>query len=578
MNNSQLHAFSRSPIDIDIKRSTFSRRAERLTSFDAGKLIPLYVSEILPGDTVKMNVDFLCRSLTPLTPVMDRAFIDIHFYFVPNRLVWNHWKEFMGENTSSPWVSETSYEVPTLQSHDDSYVGGYGFHIGSVADYMGLPVGIRGIKVNFLPFRGYALIWNEWYRDENLQSPVNIPLSDYNGISVNHGLVDDEGYRYSDFVASGYVQYGAYGAAPLPVAKFHDYFTSALPSPQKSAEPVSVPLVGYAPVISNPYVKEGDSSSDVSLFRPQFWWDKDGVVNNMPTAITSLYNAGGLLAQGNVGQNSSNLGSILPKLSLVADLPAASAVTINALLNAFSLQRWFERAARGGSRYIETIRAHFGVNPPDYMLARPEFLGGKRIQLSMSQVNQTSQTEGVNALGSTGAYSKTFDNAYYFTKSFVEHGFLFGMVMVRAEHSYSQGINKMWSRKSMTDYYWVEFAHLSEQPIYNREIYAQGTDTDNEVFGYQEAYAEYRYDPKICSGLMRPSLGSAGLGIWNYGDVYTALPTLSPSWIVEPQSNIARTLAVQGEQASQFYGDFVFDAVYTRPMPLYSIPGLLDYN
>lgn len=556
MNNGQLHEFSSNPVDINIQRSTFSRRAERLTSFDAGKLIPLYVSEILPGDTVKMNVDFLCRSLTPLTPVMDRAYIDIHFYFVPNRLVWSHWKEFMGENTAGPWAPTTEYRIPQIK------VSGTGYLSGTVADYFGLPVGVGNLSFNALPFRGYALIWNEWYRDENIQSPCNIPLSDSDVSGTNSGVRNDS--EYLSFISSTYVSYGATGAAPLPVAKFHDYFTSALPSPQKSAEPVSIPLVGYAPI-------ENTTFSN-TFFSPSLYKSTNGVTLGSGVALGSDG------SQLSYSQNQTFGSSGEVYLNLGANLGEASAVTINALRNAFALQRWFERAARGGSRYVETIRAHFGVNPPDYMLARPEFLGGKRIQLSMSQVNQTSQTEGVNALGSTGAYSKTFDNAYYFTKSFVEHGFLFGMVMVRAEHSYSQGINKMWSRKAMTDYYWVEFAHLSEQPVYNKEIYAQGTDKDNEVFGYQEAYAEYRYDPKICSGLMRPSLGSTGLGIWNYGDVYSALPTLSPSWIVEPQSNIARTLAVQGDQASQFYGDFVFDAVYTRPMPLYSIPGLLDHN
>ena len=562
MNNGQLHEFSHNPVDINVQRSTFSRRAERLTSFDAGKLIPLYVSEILPGDTVKMNVDFLCRSLTPLTPVMDRAYIDIHFYFVPNRLVWNHWKEFMGENSAGPWAPTTEYRVPQLISSPTSG-SGTGFLTGSVADYMGLPVNIGDLSVNALPFRGYALIWNEWYRDENIQSPCNVPMVDDSFNSSRRGLGSGE-FSYESYVAISYVTNGALGAAPLPVAKFHDYFTSALPSPQKSAEPVSIPLVGYAPIQNTTFSN--------SYFSPVLYKTPDGTTLGSGYALGAFESALAYNGSQTFGSN----GEVYFNLS--ANLGESSAVTINALRNAFALQRWFERAARGGSRYVETIRAHFGVNPPDYMLARPEFLGGKRIQLSMSQVNQTSQTEGVNALGSTGAYSKTFDNAYYFTKSFVEHGFLFGMVMVRAEHSYSQGINKMWSRRAMTDYYWVEFAHLSEQPVYNKEIYAQGNSKDNEVFGYQEAYAEYRYDPKICSGLMRPNLGSSGLGIWNYGDVYTALPTLTPSWIVEPQSNIARTLAVQGEQASQFYGDFVFDAVFTRPMPLYSIPGLLDHN
>lgn len=564
MNNRQLHAFSEAPVDINVQRSNFSRRAERLTSFDAGKLIPLYVSEILPGDTVKMNVDFLCRSLTPLTPVMDRAYIDVHFYFVPNRLVWSHWKNFMGENTAGPWAPTTEYQVPQLGAPLNDAYGGPGFGVGSVADYMGLPVNKTGLSVNALPFRGYALIWNEWYRDENVQSPCNVPVDDKMRYGVRHGLVDNVGYTYADYVASLYVNSGSLGAAPLPVAKFHDYFTSALPSPQKASEPVSIPLAGYAPVENTGF--------STTFFSPAVYSSSNGA--SLP-AGTPFGSDGTSLAAGANGSSTFN-NSVY--MNLGANLGEASAVTINALRNAFALQRWFERAARGGSRYIETIRAHFGVNPPDYMLARPEFLGGKRIQLSMSQVNQTSQTEGVNALGSTGAYSKTFDNSYYFTKSFVEHGFLFGMVMIRAEHSYSQGINKMWSRKSMTDYYWVEFAHLSEQPVYNKEIFAQGNSKDDEVFGYQEAYAEYRYDPKLCSGLMRPSLGSSGLGIWNYGDVYEALPTLSPSWIVEPQSNIGRTLAVQSDQASQFYGDFVFDAIYTRPMPLYSIPGLLDHN
>lgn len=562
MNNRQLHAFSSSPVDINVSRSTFSRRAERLTSFDAGKLIPLYVSEILPGDTVKMNVDFLCRSLTPLTPVMDRAYIDIHFYFVPNRLVWNHWKEFMGENTAGHWAPTTEYSVPQMIAAPATG-SGKGFPVGSVADYMGLPVNVENISVNALPFRGYALIWNDWYRDENIQSPCNVPMGDASVSSSRRGFGSGD-YSYEAFVASYYVSNGASAAAPLPVAKFHDYFTSALPSPQKSAEPVSIPMVGYAPIENTGF--------STTFFTPNVYSSSNGA--SLPSG-TPFGSDGISLAAGVNGSSTFN-NSVF--MNLGANLGEASAVTINALRNAFALQRWFERAARGGSRYIETIRAHFGVNPPDYMLARPEFLGGKRIQLSMSQVNQTSETQGVNALGTTGAYSKTFDNDYYFTKSFVEHGFLFGMVMIRAEHSYSQGINKMWSRRAMTDYYWVEFANLSEQPVYNKEIYAQGISKDDEIFGYQEAYAEYRYDPKICSGLMRPSLGSTGLGIWNYGDLYDALPTLSPSWIVEPQSNIGRTLAVQSEQSSQFYGDFVFDAVYTRPMPLYSIPGLLDHN
>lgn len=567
MNNRSLHAFSASPLDINVQRSTFSRRAERLTSFDAGKLIPLYVSEILPGDTVKMNVDFLCRSLTPLTPVMDRAYIDIHFYFVPNRLVWTHWKEFMGENTSSFWAPTTEYSVPqvTAPTHGADGVQGsnaQGFAVGSIFDYMGLPVRVGGLSVNALPFRGYRLIWNEWYRDENVMQPCDINLSDSVTSASNFGALSTES-SYVDFISSGrYVQSNVIGV--LPVAKFHDYFTSVLPSPQKSADPVSIPLAGYAPVENIGF--------PTTFFSPRVYLSSNGV--SVPSG-TPFGSDGTNLAAGETSSSTFN-NSVF--MNLGANLGEASAVTINALRNAFALQRWFERAARGGSRYIETIRAHFGVNPPDYMLARPEFLGGKRIQLSMSQVNQTSQTEGVNALGSTGAYSKTFDNDYYFTKSFVEHGFLFGMVMIRAEHSYSQGINKLWSRKAMTDYFWVEFAHLSEQPVYNKEIYAQGNAKDDEVFGYQEAYAEYRYDPKLCSGLMRPSLGASGLGIWNYGDVYDALPTLSPSWIVEPQTNIARTLAVQTGQASQFYGDFVFDAVYTRPMPLYSIPGLLDHN
>ena len=553
--------FATNPVRLDMSSSKFPRNFSHKTTFNAGQVIPFYVDEVLPGDTFQVRTSKVVRMQTLLTPVMDNVYLDTYYFFVPNRLVWEHWKQFMGENTESAWIPQVEYEVPQLTAPAN------GWEVGTLADYMGVPTGVKGLSVSALPFRAYALIMNEWFRSENLTDPLNIPVDDATVQGVNTG---------------NYVSDVAKGGKPFVANKFRDYFTSCLPSPQKGPDvTINTAQLGNAPVVPmdkpvpkdllnypyNVYIPNGNSnfgagyhagSVHQNAFGGAYWLAKDGNNDLDPT-----------IDNGVVGYPA-NLWAQFDNTVSVA--------TINQLRTAFQIQKFYERSARGGSRYIETLKAHFGVTSPDARLQRPEYLGGNRIPVSINQVIQNSGTvSGSTPLGDTGAMSLTTDVHSDFTKSFVEHGFVIGVMVARYDHTYQQGIERFWSRKSMFDYYWPEFANIGEQAVLNKEIYAQGNAQDDEVFGYQEAWADYRYKPSRVSGEMRSSYAQS-LDVWHLADDYSKMPALSDAWIHEDPATINRVLAVSDNLANQFFCDIYVQNYSTRNMPLYSIPGLIDHH
>lgn len=563
--NSQAH-FATTPT-VDISRSKFDRSFTHKTTFNAGDLIPFYVdSTILPGDTVKMNTAMVVRMMTPITPVMDNAEIDTYFFFCPYRLVWDHWNEFMGENKTAPWAQTVEYEIPQVVAPTG------GWTKGSLADYMGIPTEVDGFKASALPFRAYSLIWNEWFRDQNLKNPLYISMgdADTNGVDIldqNYDPVTDT----------------ECGAAPVKAAKMHDLFTSCLPEAQKGPA-VNLPLGNMAPVV---YEKPDNYPNPQYTFPTGFEDEKVNLSINSSSGLNIGTDTNPVIAMGT-----------LKSVSLAADLSQAVGATVNQLRQAFQIQKFYEKQALYGTRYIEMIKGHFGVTNPDFRMQRPEYLGGMRQPININQVVQTDATsqqvvydaqtgwsmKDLSPQGNTAAYSLTsWKNKDLFTHSFTEHGILMGLAVVRQTHTYQQGLNRMFSQKKFYDFYFPEFANLGNQPIYNKEIYLQSdsvVDTDgsvvnDQVFGYQEAWANYRYMPDIVTGEMRSNY-SQSLDIWHWADDYSQLPSLGSDWIDETDENIERTLAVQNHD--QFMGDFFFSAVYTRPMPLYSVPGLIDHH
>lgn len=553
--------FATNPVRLDMSRSKFPRNFSHKTTFNAGQVIPFYVDEVLPGDTFQVRTSKVVRMQTLLTPVMDNVYLDTYYFFVPNRLVWEHWKQFMGENTESAWIPQVEYEVPQLTAPAN------GWEVGTLADYMGIPTGVKGLSVSALPFRAYALIMNEWFRSENLTDPLNIPVDDATVQGVNTG---------------NYVSDVAKGGKPFVANKFRDYFTSCLPSPQKGPDvTINTAQLGNAPVVPmNKPVPKDLLNYPYNVYIP-----------NGNSDFEAGYHAGSVHQNGFGGAywladtGNSELDPTID--NGVAGYPAnlwaqfdntVSVATINQLRTAFQIQKFYERSARGGSRYIETLKAHFGVTSPDARLQRPEYLGGNRIPVSINQVIQNSGTvSGSTPLGDTGAMSLTTDVHSDFTKSFVEHGFVIGVMVARYDHTYQQGIERFWSRKSMFDYYWPEFANIGEQAVLNKEIYAQGNAKDDEVFGYQEAWADYRYKPSRVSGEMRSSYAQS-LDVWHLADDYSKMPALSDSWIHEDPTTINRVLAVSDNLANQFFCDIYVQNYSTRNMPLYSIPGLIDHH
>lgn len=577
MNRNSNSHFALNPTNIDIQRSKFDRNSSIKFSGNVGDIIPFYVDEVLPGDTFQIQTSLLARLQTLVAPIMDNLYLDTYYFFVPTRLTWQHWKQFNGENTESKWIPETQYSIPQLTAPSG------GWQIGTIADYMGIPTGVSNISVNALPFRAYALIMNEWFRDENNLDYLDIPLGDATVTGVNTGT---------------FVTDVAKGGKPYIAAKYHDYFTSALPSPQKGPD-VGIGLAGNAAVVGNGYslglVTTGQSSPATSAFQ--------GLVTTGSSTTTSSLSASAYGAKIGTGGKTLSTSSVVgapvgvpttaqldntnrdySTTGLVADLTTASSITVNALRLAFATQRMYEKDARGGSRYVEMIKAHFGVTSPDARQQRPEYLGGTRIPVNINQVVQTSATTGqttgagsTTPQGNTAAYSVTSDVNGDFIKSFTEHGYIIGVCVMRQDHTYQQGLEKMWSRRQRTDFYLPVFANLGEQPIYNKEIYCKGNATDNEVFGYQEAWAEYRYKPSRVAGEMR-SAASNSLDVWHLADEYATLPVLQSAWIQEDKSNLDRALAVTSSVSNQYFADFYIRCTATRPMPLYSIPGLLDHH
>lgn len=566
--NSQAH-FSTTPT-VGIGRSKFDRSFTNKTTINAGSIIPFYVdTTIMPGDTVKMNTANVVRMMTPVAPVMDNANLDTYFFFVPYRLIWEHWVNFMGENDTAPWKQTTEYEIPQIEAPAST-----GWTKGSLADYMGYPTNIPGYKASALPFRAYALIWNEWFRDQNLKNPCYIPMGDADTTGID---ILDPNYDYvTDTIA---------GAAPCKAAKYHDYFTSCLPEAQKGPA-VSVPLGSTAPVIYG----ETDKSWNVSY--PSISGSAEGVGQE----AIYMENSGGY----GMAPLVKNTGTVPPDLmtmpafktfSLNVDLSSAVGATVNQLRQSFAIQRFYEKQALYGTRYIEMIKGHFQVTNPDFRMQRPEYLGGMQTPININQVVQTDATrdysvwdadnnkwitKDASPQGNTAAYSLTSGrNKDLFTHSFTEHGILMGLAVIRTVHTYQQGLNRQFSMKKFTDFYFPEFANLGNMPVYNKEIYLDNSSNDDEVFGYQEAWANYRYFPDIVTGEMRSNYAQS-LDVWHWADDYSALPSLGDVWIDETKENIQRTIAVQNHD--QFFGDFYFQAIYTRPMPLYSVPGLIDHH
>lgn len=569
------HRFSDAPA-MYMKRTKFDRSHVYKTTFDSGKLIPVFVDEVLPGDTTRMSVNYFARLATPIKPIMDNIYLDWFFFFVPNRLVWEHWQNFCFEQEDPD--DSTDFVIPTVTATGNSQNA----YLGSLWDYFGLPVNTSGnlSGISALPFRGVYLIYNEWFRDENLQKSVKIQKGDTNEVLNSARASEQPSWVFTSGTSI------VPGLACPPRGKRHDYFTSAFPWTQKGPG-VSVGLAGTASIVDpSPGTGYLLHSTDNQLAAVSAYGGKasssggrraargSGSIS-FGTSDSDFSSVGGFAGNSSdrITMSAQSASTYLGNDSFV-DLDTSSIFTINSLRTAFQMQKFYERLARGGSRYTEVLRSFFGVVSPDARLQRPEFLGSFTKMVNVNPIAQTSATDDTSPQGNLSAYGVTAAKFHGFTKSFVEHGYIFGFVCARADLTYQQGINKMWLRSTVYDFYWPTFAHLGEQAIELREIYAQGSEADTTVFGYQERYAEYRYKPSQITGKFRSSVVDGSLDKWHLSQFFNNAPTLNEEFIIE-NPPIERIIAVPSEP--EFLLDIGFRYTTVRPMPMFGTPGLVDH-
>lgn len=564
------HTFDIAPTNVNKKRSIFSLNHTNKLDFNAGDLIPIDTIEILPGDTVSMDLSAVVRLSTPLVPVMDDAFVDVFAFFVPNRIIWKHWEEFCGENKSSYWAQTTDWLLPTITS--DSFVA-----VGSAGDFLGYGAvyfedsssGDKGLNAygNILPAGAYVQIWNDWFRDQNTQAPQQTFYEDANGAFAT---IENLG----DPINLGNPTSFRNSLALLPVNKIHDYFTSCLPAPQKG-NVVSLPLGQLAPVVFT----DDNTKFNENAGIPRF--NTTGFADEAYGYDLHAYNGLNSQKQKLVGTDRNSPvaggGKDLSIVNAYADLSSASAATINQLRQAFATQYFLENDARFGTRYVELLLGHFGVNAGDYRLQRPEYLGGSRIPVQTTQVSNNTASAGT-PLGTLAGFTYGNHNGSLFTKSFTEHGQLMILAALRYRHSYCQGIAPSLRRRSKFDFYWPEFANLGEQPVYKSQLYFNGDyvpgSSGDSVFGFQEYAAEYREFNNEVHGSMRPDV-SGSIAMYNFCDSYSSAPVLNSDFMRETPKNLDRSLAVPSTTASQCIADFYFKGTIAREMPAFSIPSKL---
>lgn len=550
------HDFSKAPANLEIQRSVFKRDSGHQTTTNLGTFTPIYIDEMVPGDTFKMKTSMVARMTSLTRPIFGNINMDIYYFFVPMRLIWKHWKEFNGENNTNAWTKDApTYSIPQIRTPS-----GTGWTKGTLADHLGLPINKVGYSVSALPFRALTLIYNEWFRDENVQRPMLFDDGDATTTGTN-------GSTYADMIKGGMCP---------QVNKYHDYFTSALPAPQKG-DPVTVSLAGQAPLNTTAQTYNIASVNPIAFGST----DYEGETNDGSNAVLSNFNGeeGAYRGLRKITQGS-GIEGVFDKTNLYADLTNVSVITINALRTAFQIQKILEADARGGTRYVEILKQRFAVTCPDYRLQRPEYLGGKRTPIMIQQVAQTSETTQNSPQGNLTAYSQTNDTSDSFVYSAQEFGYVIGIAVARQEHVYSQGINKMFLRKTLYDFYQPKLANIGEQAILKKEIFFtdKNSPENEQVFGYQEAWADMRYKPNLVTGMLRPDLGAAGLENYSIADKYTNAPTISENFTLETPDYLDRALAVDHNKADQFILDFYFDCIARRPMPVYSIPGLIDHH